>query len=106
MIIIKQGESCKFVGELKDDNGNGINLSIYDNIQILIQSPGEHRVLLDRNDGDFKIIDNRLEFELTAIQTAKMGRIARIEAKFVKNGTVIGQAENDIVIKETLIGKL
>ena len=104
-IKIKQGESCYFVGELKDDDNNVLNLSSFDRIRILVQSPGMYRIVL--NEDDFVIVDNKIIFKLTSLQTAQMRRTAIIEVEvIIDTATVIGQSKSDIIIEDTLISKI
>jgi len=102
---LRQGNSYVFVGELRDDNGNVLQLSDYDKITLLIISPSIYKVVV--REKDYRIEDNKLLFELSAMQTRLFKSFVSIEAELRQGDTVIvGKYEKNIPVEHNNISKL
>jgi len=103
---IRQGNSYLFVGTLKDDKGNKLQLSDYDRITILVTSPGIHCFFI-RNPNDYKIEDNKIIFSLPAAETRFFRGHVRVEAE-LRNGdtTIVGVYDRNVLVEENNISKL
>ena len=84
---LKQGNSYFFVCELRDDEGNILQLSDFDMITVLITSPSIHRVII--REPDYRIDNNKLVFELSENQTRFFRNSVQIEAELRKGKDVV-----------------
>ena len=102
---LKQGNSYVLIGELREDSGNILQLSDYDEITILILSPGIYRAVI--RDSDYQIEDNKIIFKLSSNQTRSFRNFVSIEAELRKGESVIVGAYNrNIPVEHTHISKL
>ena len=102
---LKQGNSYTFVGELKDNDGNVVQLSDYEKITVLITSPGVFQVTIREN--EYRIENNKIIFGLSGEQTRFFRQFVKVEAALQRNGkTTVGVYEQNIVVEHNNISKL
>lgn len=102
---IRQGNSYIFIGELKDCDGNSLELSKYERITILVTSPSIHRVVI--REPNYQIKDNKIVFKLSTVDTRFFKNFVKIEAELRIGETVIvGMSDDKIQVIHNNISKL
>jgi len=104
-LTIRQGNSYIFVGELKDDNGNVLQLSDYDTITILVTSPHNRNFIFVGE--NLPVEDNKVIFRLSGTQTSLLSGQVHVEAKLTKGtDTIIGLPLQILQTEHSFISKI